>query len=351
MRADKSQLISIQYLRAIAALMVVLYHATIPKEWLFNPIERYGALAWGVDIFFVISGFIMYVAARGENPTDFLGRRVIRVAPLYWIATLTLLAINTNFHIWQIGLDGFTHVAKSLLFIPHYNLAKPGFIWPYLVPGWTLNYEMLFYLIFFLGLLAKRPLLVSTLAIFLLFSVGVIFHPESVVLKAYTNPILLEFLCGVWIAWAYNKGAFNRTIPLVIVVGFAALLFLPFANAREFTIAGRILASSMIVSGALLLGKQIPHYRLFHLLGDASYSIYLTHTVISLKICSIIWINAPLEGWVQLIGWFALAIIVSSIVGIMVHLYIENPILRRLRAKWESYLINRRINKAASVIA
>lgn len=338
MGTNKSQLVSIQYLRAIAALMVVIHHARNPTEWLFNPLDGYNAFAWGVDIFFVISGFIMFVAARKENHVDFLGRRLIRVVPLYWLATFALLALKTNLHIWWVGLDGFAHVAQSVFFIPHYDLGNPGQIWPYLIPGWTLNYEILFYLIFFIGLLIKRPLFVPTLVILLLFSVGLVFNPEQVVLKAYTNPILLEFLCGVWIAWAYTKGVFNKTAPLVIVIGFAALFLLPFVNAGELTIAGRIFASALVISGALLLGEHLPHSKLMHLLGDASYSIYLTHTFISLRFSSKIWQKVPLEGWMQFSGWILLVLIASSIVGIVVHLYIEKPILRLLRSKWEVIL-------------
>jgi exopolysaccharide production protein ExoZ len=349
--ADKRQLISIQYLRAIAALMVVLHHARNSKQWLFNPLEGYNAFAWGVDIFFVLSGFIMYAAARKENHLDFLGRRIIRVVPLYWIATLALLSINTNFHIWWIGTDGFSHVLQSLFFIPHYSLSKPDHIWPYLIPGWTLNYEMLFYLIFYVGLMVKRPLLISTLAIFSLFSIGVIFSPETAPLKAYTRPILLEFLCGVWIAWAYTKGVFDKTIPSFIVIGFAFLFILPFINAQELTIAGRALASSMIIAGALYLGEQIPYFKLLHLLGDASYSIYLTHTFISLRYSSKIWSKVPLEGWVQFSGWVALTLVVSSIVGIVVHLYIEKPVLRWLRFKWENILRSTGVDKVSRKIA
>ncbi len=351
MRSNINQLISIQYLRAIATLMVVLHHARNPQKWLFNPLEGYGAFAWGVDIFFVISGFIMFVAARNENHVDFLGRRIIRVAPLYWLATLAFLALNTHFHIWRIGVEGFTHVAQSLFFIPHYNLDHPDQIWPYLIPGWTLNYEMLFYLIFFVGLLVRHPLIVTTTTILALFVMGLAFNPDQVVLKAYTKPILLEFLCGVWIAWAYTKGFFNRTAPVVIVIGFAMLFVLPFFNAGELTIVGRIIASSLVITGALLLGGYLPNFKLLNLLGDASYSIYLTHTAISLGVASRLWQHVPIEGWTQFVGWVIVALVFSSIVGVLVHLYVEKPALRWLRGKWERFLSNKRLKNTRNEIA
>ena len=191
MNANREQLISIQYLRALAALMVVLHHAITQNDWLYNPIEGYYAFAWGADIFFVISGFIMYVAARNENHADFLGRRIIRVVPLYWGATFALLAINTHFHIWGINSGDFSHLIKSLFFIPDYSPYHPDMLWPYLIQGWTLNYEMLFYLIFFFGLMVKRTLIVSNIAILSLFCLGILIEPQDAILKAYTKPILL----------------------------------------------------------------------------------------------------------------------------------------------------------------
>ncbi len=343
MSSNKHQLISIQYLRAIAALMVVLHHTINSKS--------YSAFASGVDIFFVISGFIMYVAARNENYVDFLGRRVIRVAPLYWIATFSLFAIETKFHIWLVELDNLNHIVQSLLFIPHYSPNRPDQIWPYLVPGWTLNYEMLFYFIFFIGLLFKRPLLVSTIAICSLFSIGVFLNPEAAALKAYTRPFVLEFLCGAWIAWAYTKGVLNRFFPLVIIFGFVILFSLPLIDAGQFTLAIQILSCSMIVTGALLLGNRIRYFKLLHLLGDASYSIYLTHTFISLSVSRQIWQQVPIEGWIQLVVRIMLALVVSSIVGVIVHSYIEKPVLRWLRSKWEVFLSKRRANNMSSEIA
>ncbi len=347
MRSNNNQLVSIQYLRGVAALMVVMHHARNPVDWLFNPLVGYEAFAWGVDIFFVISGFIMFFVARGENHADFLGRRVIRVVPLYWLATISFLALNTNFHIWWIGMDGFSCVAQSLLFIPHYNLHKPDYIYPYLIAGWTLNYEMLFYLIFFIGLMARRPLLVPTITILFLFFIGLVFNPEWVVLKAYTDPVLLEFLCGVWVAWAYAKWGVGRTTPLVIVFGFITLFAFPFLGAGKLNIVGQIISSALIVSGALFLGGRVPNSKILSLLGDSSYSIYLTHSFISLPMSSVIWRKLPLEGWAQLVGWIVFVLVVSSVIGIAVHWYIEKPAIRLLRSKWENFINNWRINKAA----
>jgi Acyltransferase family len=113
------RIVSIQYLRALAALAVVVFHA--------DPNAFTGQA--GVDIFFVISGYIMWMIARSE-PTilNFISARVTRIVPLYWLATMIM-----SLHL-HAPADA---VAKSMLFIPF--IGEQGRIWPVLVPGWTLD--------------------------------------------------------------------------------------------------------------------------------------------------------------------------------------------------------------------
>ena len=315
--------------------MVVLHHARATRPWLFNPLEKYNAFSSGVDVFFVISGFVMYFAARNESYFDFLRKRIIRIAPLYWVATFALFAINTNFHIWWMWMDAkvLSHLVKSLLFIPHFNLYNPDQVWPYLGPGWTLNYEMLFYFIFFVGLIFRRILLVCTVAIIALCCLGFFIESKGAILHVYTDPNLLEFLFGVWIAYAYTRGFFNKYSTVFLPLGFFGLLFLPFIGAPDP--AGRILCSSMLIIGAVSLGKNTRHNYLLNLLGDASYSIYLTHTFISLRLAESLWVRIPVEGGLQFAGWVVLTVFISSVVGVAVHLFFEKPVLRWLRTKWK----------------
>lgn len=342
MQPNEYHLPSIQYLRAIAALMVVTHHAMNPQAWLFIPFPSYSAFAWGVDIFFVVSGFIMFLAARNENPTDFIARRLIRVVPFYWLATFFHLILNMKFQVWNVDPTTILHVMKSLFFVPHLNLAFPGNVWPYLIPGWTLNYEMLFYAVFFCGLLCNRPLLFVTIVIFGLVILGLIYQPEQVILETYTRPILLEFAFGSWVAWMYTKGYFGKMIPAVAISGFLVLFTTPFINEQDLVVLGRLLGSVLVVSGALCLGTSIPNFRLFRLLGDASYSIYLTHTIISMRLASKFWALVPIEGWLQFLGWIFCILVISSAVGTIVHLYVEKPILGFLRNKWEeSFAVTR----------
>src|SRR5580658_5421280 len=144
-------LLSIQALRALAATAVVAYHAL---QWGSGGFDVGRA---GVDVFFVISGFIMWRVTSGRDvtPGAFLWRRVTRVAPLYWLTTLAVLAAAL---VWPGFLPevrpGWRHLALSLAFIPH--LDPRGLPFPTLPPGWTLDYEALFYLTFAAALAGPR---------------------------------------------------------------------------------------------------------------------------------------------------------------------------------------------------
>jgi len=330
----RKQLLSIQYLRAIGALMVVLHHARNPQPWLFNPLDGYPSFAWGVHIFFVISGFIMYVAARHEKPLEFLRRRVIRVIPLYWCATITLFILSKKLHVLTATGEELLHILKSLAFIPHYNLYNPERIWPYLIPGWTLNYEMLFYFLFFGALMSGRVIQTTSIVIVGLFLTGRLFEFNAPVMLTYTSPFLLEFLVGIWVAWMYEKEYLNKYKIWLLPAGFIGIFLLPAFKGQFPLIWGIIVCSSIIIVGAVSYEPKTPYNKLAKLIGDASYSIYLTHTVISLKIAYKIMPRIPIEGWIQFISWVILSLGISIVVGVLVHLYFEKPLLKSLRVRW-----------------
>lgn len=326
---------AIQYLRAVAALMVVLFHAQNPGS--FNPLKDYPATAWGVDIFFVISGFIMYAVARKESPKEFLVRRIIRIVPLYWAATLTLLLIEKKSSILFMSDELVIHILMSLAFIPHYNLANPEYAWPYLVPGWTLSYEIFFYILFFIALFTNKVLLTLVLIIVTLVAVGQlhVFNISTPVEILFVNPINLEFLIGVLIASAYMKYGIRASLAWLLPAGFICLMSLPFVNTFIPEVWWKIIFSSMIVVGAVAIGDRAPQSRLWNLLGDASYSIYLTHTIFPLDLAESILKLLPLSGIPQFIVWTVLSLGLCIIIGVLVYLFIEKPVLNWLRQKWK----------------
>jgi exopolysaccharide production protein ExoZ len=153
--------------------------------------------AAGVDIFFVISGFVMWVisASHDTPPHRFMANRLRRIIPLYWIATIGLatLAALTPTHLPSVK-PSLDHALLSLLFIPHYN--ADGRIWPLLVPGWTLNYEMFFYALFTIALLfspRRRLILLSTVMVALVLA-GKSWAFHNPVAATWTGQLSLEFL-------------------------------------------------------------------------------------------------------------------------------------------------------------
>src|SRR5262245_15423733 len=193
-------LYNLHLLRVIAALSVVYFHTT-SVAGLNLP---YDVGSRGVDVFFVISGFIIaYIGT--SKPEQFLRRRLIRVVPFYWAATLcvfALVAVAPRF--FRSTNANVPHLLMSLLFVPHESVA--GEMHPTLVLGWSLNFEMFFYVTFAAALaLAPRraPLIcVGALAAFVAVIHGL--HIENAVLGFYARPIVLEFCFGIGVFYLFN---------------------------------------------------------------------------------------------------------------------------------------------------
>lgn len=334
MNTKSNNIATIQWLRGIAAMMVVIHHARNNQSWLFNPIDHYMAFAWGVDIFFVISGFIMFVAAREERGLEFLRRRFIRVAPLYWIFTLLFFIKSLVKSEGQAGVPEVQSLIMSLFFIPHFNLSEPGHIWPILIPGWTLNYEMFFYFIFFVGILNRKPLGVVSFAVGFLLLLGFfVKDSHNPIVLTYTSFLMSEFLAGMWIGKIFSESGIDKKFSLLLPVGFVGLLGLPLVHELGCA-SGRVIFSSFIVVGAISISSWAPKMNFLEKLGDASYSIYLSHAVIGLALTKVMVSALPLYGWLQFAIWIALSIIICGAIGYATFIFIERPLLRYLKTKF-----------------
>jgi len=319
---------SIQYLRAFAALLVVVHHVRMPHPGLYNPMQHLLVGQAGVDLFFVISGFIMYSAARHERPAVFLKRRIVRVVPMYWLATVLFAAARTIEHSGTVNGALVSEVVQSLLFIPHFSTEFPEHVWPYLVPGWTLNLEMFFYAIFAIGLLVRRPLPVVVGVMVSLVIVGAVFRPHDAIWATYTKPLLIEFVGGVLIARLTLRELSGRWAVLLPIGGLLIAASAFFSVYRLFAWG---VPGMMMVLGAVVLEKhgRLPRLRWLSYLGDASYSIYLFQFFAIAPILTVV-TKLHLPGMVA----FSLAMVLgtagSIVLGLVAHQLLERPLLRWL---------------------
>ena len=325
--STKRQLVSIQYLRALAALAVVFHHARGAKPWLYDPLSTFGAGQAGVDIFFVISGYIMFSAARAETVGEFIRRRFVRIVPLYWCATI--LQYGGLLHTPPTSQqDLIGHLWRSLLFLPHWNPIRPGDISPVLVAGWTLNYEMFFYILFGIGLFIKRPMLTASFALPVLVIAGLVWRIKDPVWSTYTSPLLLEFLAGMLISRFQDLLVHPAARWLLPIAGTALVL-------GGFTEGPRILwfgvPAAAAVMGALSLERsgRLPQLPWLARLGDASYSIYLFQ-ILGLGLAVRLVPKLPISGPPQLAAMIFIAIGASAVLGFLIHRFLERPLTRRL---------------------
>ncbi|WP_105384914.1 acyltransferase family protein [Neorhizobium alkalisoli] len=320
-------LYSIQYLRAFAALAVVVFHAG----------ERTGLPftigAAGVDVFFVVSGFIMMAISdsRPVGPGDFLRNRLLRIAPAYWAATLVMVigAVAGVFPNLQLDL---AHTFGSFFFIP---VASPssGNLWPVLVQGWTLNYEIFFYALFALVLFLRPAsrLLALTLIFGVFVMAGALLQPKNPILAFYTAPLILEFVAGaalakLWTARRLPSPIVGLSLIAASIAGFATIHLLKL----EFDALTCGPLAVLLVLGALAVEANAHLRKLPFLayLGDSSYSIYLWHTFTISVVVKIGFMLALPAAAILLV-----AVVLGTASGIAAYECLEKPIQSLLKGK------------------
>ncbi len=339
---------NIQTLRAIAAYMVVIHHL---REYLHNYAGIYvdtNVGEAGVDIFFVISGFIMVAATKRETrPLSFLWRRSVRIAPFYWCMTSALFLIAMVAPSILGSTQGrWDMFIKSLLFIPFEK--APKVVMPVLYVGWTLNFEMFFYLLFSCSLLCRSlRSRVSFLgaSLVLLVVMGRVFEFQNVIVSFFTNPLLLEFLVGSLLG-AYYVRARSGSHPRAKAAGVLLVLF-GTAGLVTYVVAGINfpdplspfrplywgIPCAMIVAGAvsLELGGHTTRNRILISQGDASYSVYLTHLFVLHFSAKLFGVVVGDDQWLGLV-LSPLVLAAVAAVGWAVHAFFERPLNQWLRS-------------------
>ncbi|WP_404991164.1 acyltransferase family protein [Cupriavidus pauculus] len=359
---------NLQLIRAFAALGVVFYHTGY-----VIPGHTHTELQ-GVAIFFALSGFLMaYLAQTAESAKDFFARRVVRIVPFYWLITIfSVLWFNYGMGnppyqwpliwewichdqkqllIWlssQHGLGNgalLTQLGKSLLFIPYQNAS--GDFHPLLGVGWTLNLEMFFYLIFSVSLLCGRKI-APLLAVAIIVGVKIIdsqMGGSNRIIHFYAHEYTWNFVYGIfaYYVWVLLPSVVAKLkwciVPLVVAFGvfFVWVNFAPhdirlLVNEYIPVRWAFMLMPVLVVFAGLLLhtvGARATS-RLAILLGDASYAIYLTHTVVIGTLYPVgerwEWLSASRSA-----SGVMIAMALSTIIGVLSYLYVEKPLLRIVR--------------------
>ena len=320
------ELASIQHLRGLAALSVAAYHAL---QWRGGGFDVGRA---GVDVFFVISGVVMFTSTvgRGLSPLAFLRRRAIRVVPPYWIATLVTAATAWLFPAFlpQV-LRGTSHLLLSLAFIPHFDpMGRP---FPTLPAGWSLDYEAMFYLAFAAALMTPESGRARLISVAMLVAVAIGLLAKDPVYQLGANPMLFQFVVGVWLGVAVARRALpSRTAGVAMIVAAFALwglvegagLFKEFWRPFQWGAP-----AALLVGGALSIERHGGWPRLPWLtrLGDASYSLYLWHPAAIAAVAHVVGEQSP--------AFFPLALAAAVAAGLASYAVIERPILAALRAR------------------
>ena len=336
-------LIGLQYLRGVAALMVVYFHAVGPVERLTGVALPVSISASGVDLFFVLSGCVMWLSTHGRavGPGQFLLNRLVRVAPLYWILTLLVagLALALPALLRSTAFDP-AHLAASLLFLPWPNPRYPG-LFPVIIPGWTLNYEMFFYAVFAL-MLPFRPAWRIAGTLFVLGGLalaGQVVRPGPGVAAFYTDAIVLEFGLGVLVgALLTSRLAVPPAAALAAALLGLGLLFALDGALPKFLAAS--LPATLVVGGLALYerGAAVPGSAPARHLGDASYALYLSHPLALGVLAAVLAKLGPAASahWIPVL---AALMIGSTLVGSLIYRFVERPAtegarrLVRLRAR------------------
>lgn len=276
-------LISVQALRALAAWVVVFHHV-MQVFFDFKADSFLGYLftdkgAVGVDIFFIISGLVIYLSTQGKSitPWRFMLNRALRIVPAYWLYSL-IAAVIIAFANPVMPTQAFDlqHLMMSLLFIPAENPAGFG-LYPTLNVGWTLNYEMFFYLLFALAFIVPERfrllLITSSLLLFGLLAT------QPWVSDFYRNSIVYEFLFGVLLGMVYSRGWIRQGlwIPLLLIAG-ALMAIYHLDNSMRLLHWG--VPSAMIVAACIAMEPWFKDSRLLARMGDLSYSVYLLHVIV-----------------------------------------------------------------------
>ncbi len=338
-------LVYIQVLRFLAAFAVVAFHAwgVAPEGYKVpNNVVAYvlSCGGRGVDLFFVISGFIIFYATHRANQGagEFLRRRVERIVPLYFFVTISVTLLGVTLPDIFGTPDWFTarHVLKSLAFISFTDGETPV-----VYVGWSLEYEMYFYFTAALLLALTRNVwrnIIVTFSALAILGQGPGIASAAGPYAFFADPLILEFVLGVIVGIAFVSGRVDWPALAAAVCAIGAVLV---ADPANRVITSGIPSAFLVAAAAFASRKRrAPSWpeRALARLGDASYSIYLVQVnTVSLATTSIV---ALIPGIPSLLLVLATSCIVT-VLGLLLNIFVERPALglaRRLDVSWWRHL-------------
>jgi len=350
-------LLAVQVLRALAALAVAMQHvqsdAAAVAARSGAPFTRSELLPWlaGVDVFFVISGFIMVHASAGlfgrnGAAATFLGRRIARIVPLYWAVTTAFLIVAALApQVLNSGTPGPWQIAASFLFIP--ATRGDGLVQPVFSLGWTLNYEMFFYVVFAaaIGLPMVRAVTAVAVVLGLAVIAGRVFAQLPQPLAFWSDSIVLEFAFGMGLGLLRAAGA-ELGLPVRIVLAAVAVLLLHIDLTRGTVIAPLPVVAAYGIPATLLVAaaalgrapRRPPRFeRALATLGDASYALYLLHPF-AMRLLRELFVRSGFTNAFAASPWgpwayVGLALATAVVAAILVYRWFERPVTRALRAR------------------
>jgi exopolysaccharide production protein ExoZ len=355
--SEKKVFYNLQICRGLAALMVVFAHTNLIDKNLFSGFLIVG---WnGVDFFFVLSGFIIYYInynylGRPASYPTYLSKRLIRIFPIYWVYTVCAIMMHLvktpltgNPLIAWIEMD----VAGILRSFTLYPTRVADNEMPIIPVAWTLTFELLFYLLFGFAILTKKRVLLIIGALWLigiaLISFSVVKIGKNPLTATIFNPKNLEFIYGCIIAELVIK---RRTIgtrlisQTVLIIGILLLMFswtneafqlklLPRMDSLTFGVPYALIIYALVSMETSQIGGSIK--KAFVFLGDASYSVYLTHYI------GIVLLRNPLHkvfnnGYVE----FLVLVISLTIFGCLCYKFVEKPLLDFINNRNKKYTLS-----------
>jgi len=337
---------SLQIGRALAALGVVLTHIAGPmsvkKYFGYTSVEHYLSFGtYGVQFFFVLSGFIIYSAhkehlSKSSFLVEYLQKRFIRIYPIYFVVFLSVYFLAIVSH------------QESALFIDKVSIIKALFLIsdfpvPIIGVAWTLEYEIFFYLLFALFILDKY---------FVIFVVGIFVYynlfyivPDEIYLyiNFVRSQVIYLFLFGIIVAYLLKYKINISYVIYILAVGSVIIIMNIIDAISELNIFSDVrslllgLGFSFIIYSVVKIeskGFNFHKYKKINLLGDASYSLYLIHYPVISVIAKIsMFVGLKNLGVLGAIISFFIMLIVSIVIALLVHKYIEKPLIKKLSFK------------------